>query len=246
MFGIKNARRTAGQDEFVVRRRCKPGCSPLARRFGWVITTCSWATILSSFPAPDERLAGAAARLQKRVHLVGGDRDVCSFGHDVAFEMGLALVVGISEASGSDGNRSRFVGVIFRRDRRFEPGPSRRVLGRSRSNGNHGTVVAVEFDRLALRRHSHPATAGPLRYRERSPKCDARVMERAVTWMGLDEDEQRSVGLRLQVAVGDFDLAFGKCVSGSAIQPHGCAVVVMPPSLTRGEPVRTNIWSAGV
>ena len=39
--------------------------------------------------------------------------------------------------------------------------------------------------------------------------------------MGLDEDEKRAARLRLQIAVGGFDVAIGEGVSGGAIQAHG-------------------------
>ena len=59
--------------------------------------------------------------------------------------------------------------------------------------------------------------------------------------------QQGTVGLLLQFAVGALDVAFGQRVASGAVDAdRPCAVVAMPPLSTRGLPVSTSIWSAGV
>src|SRR5580704_12415335 len=103
MFGIKNARRSAGQDEFVVRSGVSKEIAGGAA-VGLSDHDLFLGNDLVEFSGSGKRMVGTAG-FEKCVHLLGGDGDVGFFGRDIAVEVRLAFVVGVGEASGGDGNR---------------------------------------------------------------------------------------------------------------------------------------------
>src|SRR5580692_10287568 len=107
MFGIKNARRSAGQDKFVVRggvNKQIAGGTPV----GLGDYDLLLGNDLVEFSRSRKRLAGTTTGFEKCVHFLGGDGDVGAFGDDIAVEVRSALVVCVGEARGGNGNRSRW------------------------------------------------------------------------------------------------------------------------------------------
>src|SRR5277367_3220458 len=103
MFGIKNARRSAGQHKLVVRGciyELTPGASAvwlsdddvllgddpinLPGRRNWLIPNC------------------LTSSLQKNIHPRSSNSRVCAFSYNIALEMRFTLVVGVVQVIGSD------------------------------------------------------------------------------------------------------------------------------------------------
>src|SRR5579863_3954951 len=112
MFGIKNAGRSAAQDKFVVR-------SGISKEIagGVAVGLGDHDLVLGDdlveFSGSGKRLAATTAGFEKCVHFLGGDSDVGALGGDIAVEVRFALVVGVGEARGGDGNRSRWFRCAF-------------------------------------------------------------------------------------------------------------------------------------
>src|SRR5277367_897656 len=112
MFGIKNARRSADQDEFVVGGGVSKEIAG-GTTVGLGDDNLLVGHNLFQFSRSGKRLAGATAGFEKCVHLSSRDGDVGSLGHNIALELCSALAVGVGEASGGDRDRSRFFGVAI-------------------------------------------------------------------------------------------------------------------------------------
>src|SRR5579863_5716366 len=72
------------------------------------------------------------------------------------------------------------------------------------------------------------------------------VIDCAVTWIGLEEANRAPLGWGTKLLYVLLTSPSAKAVPVVRSSRIVWAVVVMPPSLTRGEPVKTNIWSAVV
>jgi len=106
VFGIKNARSSAGQDKLVFSGGIGQAIarSPTSGLLNRDISFCN-NTFQLSLSFYSDILGTLATRNQKSVQMIGGNGCVRAEDFDAAFKVRTMLVVGISQAGGRDCNR---------------------------------------------------------------------------------------------------------------------------------------------
>ena len=224
MFGIKNARRSAGQDKLVL------GCGVnqlIAGRlsawlgddyliFGDDVIDLSCSTpipaVIPELLAQQIDLRSLIPRLEEHIHLSRDHCEVGSFGLHSFVKMGFAFAVGVAEARGCDLYRRDF-STLFRLN---QHGGNRLCR---RSPRDYRTAVAIELDCRGL------DDVGIL------PKAGISGVEsNRRSAMGghgsrghmdrIGGSQKGAAGLRFQVAVGALDVAVGEGVAGCPVHAH--------------------------
>src|SRR4029077_15088736 len=209
VFGIKNARRSARQDEFVVGGGVEKLIA-LGVASGFLNHDVAFCNDVVELALTFERLASGflVAGDEEGVEMIGGNGGVSSAGGDSAFEVGAMLVVGVSETERSDGNRGHVsLGVGLHKD-----GGNGLAVALS----GYGAVVAVELDGWSLHDVGVLPDAGVAgvggdgggAVRGHGARGDVNRGRRG---------EQGAAGLFAQIAVSALDVAFGDEVAGSAV-----------------------------
>ena len=213
MFGIKNARRSACQDELVVGRRVYQSFS-----------VCQTGRLLDDNITLSDDLfqtSGSCNRLtrgclsprkKKSVHLLAGDGQVCSLGRHPAIKVNSPLRIGISEPRRGDNDRSSFAGFIdlHKHCRNRLPVP----LCCQRP------PVAVELDARGLDDIGVLPEAGSPRVNRHRGSAMCRHAA-AGDVNGIRRGKQSAVGLLFKLAVSALDVTVRQRVAGGSIEAHG-------------------------